>query len=96
MSEMPATSKEEERVVKELRAIVGEKNATAAKHVRYAYSYDMSFVQPKLPDYVVMAENVEHRRHAERNLAVPVDLEEGGFGPAGGNDRAVKMLGALG
>ena len=38
---------------------MGEKNATAAKHIRYAYSYDMSFVKPKLPDYVVMAETVE-------------------------------------
>ena len=46
-------------VLKELRSIVGEKNATAAKHVRFAYSYDMSFVQPKMPDYVVMAQTVE-------------------------------------
>lgn len=59
MSDMPKKSKEEERIVMELQRIVGEKNATAAKHVRYAYSYDMSFVQPKLPDYVVMAETVE-------------------------------------
>ena len=59
MTENPKVSEEQLRVVKELQAIVGEKNATAAKHVRYAYSYDMSFVQPKLPDYVVMAENVE-------------------------------------
>jgi len=46
-------------VLKELRSIVGEKNATAAKHVRFAYSYDMSFVRPKMPDYVVMAQTVE-------------------------------------
>ena len=59
MTEMPEVPKETLRVVKELQAIVGEKNATAAKHVRYAYSYDMSFVKSKLPDYVVMAENVE-------------------------------------
>ncbi len=59
MTEMPEIPKETLRVIKELQAIVGEKNATAAKHVRYAYSYDMSFVKPKLPDYVVMAENVE-------------------------------------
>jgi len=56
---MPKESKVEERILKELTAIVGGKNATAAKHIRYAYSYDMSFVQPKLPDYVVMAETVE-------------------------------------
>ncbi|MGD9185947.1 MAG: FAD-dependent oxidoreductase, partial [Desulfobacterales bacterium] len=55
---MPEVPEETLRVVKELQIIVGEKNATAAKHVRYAYSYDMSFVQPKLPDYVVMAETV--------------------------------------
>ena len=59
MTEMPKISEAEQKVVKALQAIVGEKNATAAKHVRYAYSYDMSFVLPKLPDYVVMAENVE-------------------------------------
>ena len=59
MTEMPEVPKETLRVVKELQTIVGEKNATAAKHVRYAYSYDMSFVKSKLPDYVVMAENVE-------------------------------------
>ena len=58
MSEMPAESKTEKRVVKALQEIVGEKNATGAKHVRYAYSYDMSFVLPKLPDYVVMTETV--------------------------------------
>jgi glycolate oxidase len=59
MSEMPKSSPEQLRIVKALQAIVGEKNATSAKHVRYAYSYDMSFVLPKLPDYVVMAETVE-------------------------------------
>ena len=59
MTTMPKESKVEERILKELTAIVGGKNATAAKHIRYAYSYDMSFVQPKLPDYVVMAETVE-------------------------------------
>ena len=59
MSGMPKESMEQERIVRELQRIFGEKNATAAKHVRYAYSYDMSFVTPKLPDYVVMAETVE-------------------------------------
>lgn len=49
----------EELILKELASIVGEKNATAAKHLRYAYSYDMSFVKPKLPDFVVMVTTVE-------------------------------------
>ncbi len=48
-----------ERILKELKSIVGEKNATADQHILYAYSYDMSFVTPKLPDYVVMAHTVE-------------------------------------
>jgi FAD/FMN-containing dehydrogenase len=64
-----------DRVLAELKSIVGEQNATAAKHVRYAYSYDMSFVQPKLPDYVVLATEVEQiqelLRFANREL-IPV------------------------
>jgi glycolate oxidase len=48
-----------ERILKELKSIVGEKNATADQHILYAYSYDMSFVKPKLPDYVVLAHTVE-------------------------------------
>ena len=48
-----------EFILKELRAIVGEKNATADKHICYAYSYDLSFVEPKMPDFVVMASTVE-------------------------------------
>ena len=49
-----------ERILKELKSIVGEKNATAEQHILYAYSYDMSFVAPKLPVYyVVMARTVE-------------------------------------
>ncbi|HIJ55492.1 MAG TPA: FAD-binding oxidoreductase [Deltaproteobacteria bacterium] len=59
MTEIPKESKVDPRITKKLREIMGEKNATAAKHIRYAYSYDMSFVKPKLPDYVVMAETVE-------------------------------------
>ena len=51
--------KSKDLILKELASIVGEKNATASKHIRYAYSYDMSFVKPKLPDYVVMATTVE-------------------------------------
>lgn len=46
-------------VLKELASIVGEKSATSAKHIRYAYSYDLSFVSRKNPDYVVMPESVE-------------------------------------
>jgi glycolate oxidase len=49
----------EDKILKELVSIVGKENATAAKHIRYAYSYDLSFVKPKLPDYVVMATTVE-------------------------------------
>jgi FAD/FMN-containing dehydrogenase len=48
-----------ERILKELKSIVGEKNPTADQHILYAYSYDMSFVTPKMPDYVVMAHTVE-------------------------------------
>ena len=46
-------AKGEEKILEELVSIVGKENATAAKHIRYAYSYDLSFVKPKLPDYVV-------------------------------------------
>jgi FAD/FMN-containing dehydrogenase len=52
-------AKEEDKILEELVSIVGKENATAAKHIRYAYSYDLSFVKPKLPDYVVMATTVE-------------------------------------
>ena len=52
-------SKVDSAVTKKLCEIVGEKNATDYKHIRYAYSYDLSFVKPKLPDYVVMPTNVE-------------------------------------
>lgn len=49
----------QDAIVNELGSIVGKENATASKHIRYAYSYDLSFVTPKLPDYVVMATTVE-------------------------------------
>ena len=49
----------EDKILEQLISIVGKENATAAKHIRYAYSYDLSFVKPKLPDYVVMATEVE-------------------------------------
>ncbi len=52
-------AKQLDPILEELRSIVGESNASAAKHIRYAYSYDMSFVDPKMPDYVVMATEVE-------------------------------------
>jgi glycolate oxidase len=52
-------AKREDMILDELVSIVGKDNATAAKHIRYAYSYDLSFVKPKLPDYVVMATTVE-------------------------------------
>lgn len=59
MSYMPNDPAVDERVLQKLSSIVGEKNATAAPHIRYAYSYDLSFVQPKMPDYVILVENVE-------------------------------------
>jgi glycolate oxidase len=52
-------AKGDDKILEELVSIVGKENATAAKHIRYAYSYDLSFVKPKLPDYVVMATTVE-------------------------------------
>ena len=52
-------AKGEDKILEELVSIVGKENATSAKHIRYAYSYDLSFVKPKLPDYVVMATTVE-------------------------------------
>lgn len=54
-----ATAKKTDPILAELASIVGDMNASNAKHVRYAYSYDLSFVEPKLPDYVVMVHNVE-------------------------------------
>jgi FAD/FMN-containing dehydrogenase len=54
-----ATAKKLDPVLGELASLVGADNATNAKHIRYAYSYDLSFVEPKLPDYVVMVHNVE-------------------------------------
>ena len=42
-------AKKKDMILDELAGIVGKDNATAAKHIRYAYSYDMSFVKPKLP-----------------------------------------------
>ncbi|MCK5349274.1 MAG: FAD-binding oxidoreductase, partial [Desulfobacula sp.] len=59
MTEIPKESKTDSRITKRLCEIVGEKNATDYKHIRYAYSYDLSFVKPKLPDYVVMPTSVE-------------------------------------
>lgn len=52
-------TKEVSRVLSRLTDVVGEENATADKHIRYAYSYDLSFVEPKSPDYVVMPHTVE-------------------------------------
>ena len=56
---MTDKSNVDSKVTKKLCEIVGEKNATDYKHIRYAYSYDLSFVKPKLPDYVVMPTNVD-------------------------------------
>jgi FAD/FMN-containing dehydrogenase len=46
-------------ILDELVSIVGSAYATDARHIRYAYSYDLSFVSPKMPDYVVMPKTVE-------------------------------------
>jgi glycolate oxidase len=54
---MPANK--DDKILKELKSIVGDKFATNARHILYAYSYDMSFVAPKMPDYVAMAHTVE-------------------------------------
>jgi glycolate oxidase len=59
MTEMPKESAVDAAVTKKLVEIVGEANATDFKHIRYAYSYDLSFVKAKLPDYVVMPTCVE-------------------------------------
>ncbi|WP_022666195.1 FAD-binding oxidoreductase [Desulfospira joergensenii] len=59
MTGMPSESKVDSKITKKLREIVGENNATDYKHIRYAYSYDLSFVSPKLPEYVVMPTSVE-------------------------------------
>ncbi|MCG8642202.1 MAG: FAD-binding oxidoreductase [Desulfobacterales bacterium] len=59
MTGMPKESKADSKITQRLREIVGEKNATDHLHIRYAYSYDLSFVSPKLPDYVVMPTRVE-------------------------------------
>ncbi len=47
------------KVTKALQDIVGETNATDKKHIRYAYSYDLTFVEAKAPEYVVMPTTVE-------------------------------------
>lgn len=60
MSHMPDDPKVEPRVLKELANIVGEKYATAKKHIRYAYSYDLTFVERKSPEYVVLPQCTEH------------------------------------
>ncbi len=59
MAGMSKESKIDPLITKRLCEIVGDKNATDMKHIRYAYSYDLSFVKPKLPDYVVMPTEVE-------------------------------------
>jgi glycolate oxidase len=59
MTEMPKESAVDVAVTKKLVEIVGEANTTDFKHIRYAYSYDLSFVKPRLPDYVVMPTCVE-------------------------------------
>jgi len=59
MTGMPSEPNVDPRITKKLCEIVGEKNATDMKHIRYAYSYDLSFVKRKSPDYVVMPTTVD-------------------------------------
>ncbi|HAX97758.1 MAG TPA: hypothetical protein DCY12_02380, partial [Candidatus Atribacteria bacterium] len=60
MSEgLAVVKKDSSSIIEELRRIVGEKNATDAKHIRYAYSYDLTFVKRKNPDYVVLPTTTE-------------------------------------
>ncbi len=56
---MPDESHVDSGIIKKLRRIVGEANATDMLHIRYTYSYDLSFVTRKNPDYVVMPTTVE-------------------------------------
>jgi len=46
-------------VLKELKSIVGDKKVTVSKHILYAYSYDLTFVEGKMPDYAVLPQNTE-------------------------------------
>jgi FAD/FMN-containing dehydrogenase len=76
-----ATAKKIDPILEELVSIVGEGNASDAKHIRYAYSYDLSFVQPKLPDYVAIATEVEQVQEILKmanRLKVPVVPYTGG------------------
>ncbi len=60
MTQVPKdSSRYDPAVLKELASIVGEKWATAKKHILYSYSYDLTFVERKEPDYVVMPKTVE-------------------------------------
>ncbi len=59
MNEAVTSQKEALPTIQALKNIVGEKNATDHKHIRYAYSYDLSFVKRKNPDFVVMPTTVE-------------------------------------
>ena len=59
MTETPKATQVDARITKRLCEIVGETNATDMKHICYAYSYDLSFVKRKNPDYVVMPTSVE-------------------------------------
>ena len=59
MTGMPKESHADSAITQKLCEIVGEKNVTDKIHICYAYSYDLSFVSPKLPDYVVMPTSVE-------------------------------------
>ncbi|MFO8166098.1 MAG: FAD-binding oxidoreductase [Desulfatiglandales bacterium] len=59
MTKTPQNGNVDPKVTKALQEIVGETNATDKIHIRYAYSYDLSFVERKSPDYVAMPTTVE-------------------------------------
>ncbi|MBA2882801.1 glycolate oxidase [Desulfosalsimonas propionicica] len=59
MTKTPQNGNVDPKITKALQEIVGETNATDKIHIRYAYSYDLSFVERKSPDYVAMPTTVE-------------------------------------
>ena len=41
-------AKGEDKILEKLVSIVGKENVTAAKHIRYAYSYDLSLCKTEI------------------------------------------------
>ena len=48
-----------ERVLKDLQEIVGRDYASNDEAILFPYSYDLTWVTPRMPDYVVMPGSVE-------------------------------------